>query len=107
MSEVIMGWKTPLSVLLWVSRLFLMFALTYWTLLALLLVVPFAQHGFRGVEGKLMHIKMLGVPFDERNWERTVLSVHEMWETQFLMLAFTWLAFSVHRRIKSMLMRGV
>ncbi len=101
-----MRWKTTLSVLPWMCRLFLAFAITYWALLILLLAVPFAQHGLRGVEGKLMHVKMMGVPFDERSWEKIILSIHEMWETQFLMLALTWLASSVHRRVKLTLNQG-
>jgi hypothetical protein len=102
-----MGWKTPLRLLLWVCRLFLVFAMTYWTLLVLVLVVPFAQHGLRGVEGKLMHVTMMGIPFDERSWEKTILHIHKMWETQFFMLALTWLAFSVHRHVRGALSRGL
>ena len=84
-------------------RLFLAFAITWWFLFILLLAVPFAQHGLRGVEGKLMHVKMMGEAFDQLNPEKIIPSVHEMWETQFLMLALTWLASSVHRRVKSKL----
>src|ERR1700674_6134006 len=102
-----MGWKTPLRLLFWLCRLFLTFAITYWTLLTLVLVVPFTQHGLRGVEGKLMHLTMMGVPFDEWSRKKTILHIHKMWETQIFMLALTWLAFSVHRRVREALNRGL
>src|ERR1700687_2253944 len=102
-----MGWKIPLRLLFWLCRLFLVFAIAYWTLLTLVLVVPFIRYGLRGVEGKLMHLTMMGVPFDEWSREKTILLIHKMWETQFLMLALTWLAFSVHRRVQEALNRGL
>jgi len=53
-----------------------------------------------------MHVKMMGVPFDTWSWETTIRNIHEMWETQFLMLALTWLASSAHRQVKLRLSQG-
>lgn len=75
----------------------------YWVLLLVVLIPPFLSGGMEGVWGKLMHLARVGLPFEHMTPATLANQIHRMWQAQFLLLAMTWAACSVQRRLSDRL----
>jgi hypothetical protein len=69
----------------------------FWLFFSLLLIGPFVTRGAEGVEAKLMHIWLTGVPFEEQNCAALIQLVHRGYGGLIGMLLVTWGALELTR----------